>query len=55
MDALTDRLTRQWGPLCRGRDAYTNTVETERMREILRKELKVRTHETRCERVCGPG
>lgn len=27
-------------PLYRGRDAYTNTVETERMREILKKELK---------------
>ena len=31
--------------LNRKRDAYTNTVETERMREILRKELKVRSHD----------
>lgn len=27
--------------LCRGRDAFTNTVETERYREILKKELRV--------------
>ena len=27
--------------VCRGRDAFTNTVETERYREILRKELRV--------------
>ena len=33
----------EWRVACslRGRDAFTNTVETERYREILRKELRV--------------